>query len=467
VQPHGGVVYTPETNAIASLALKGNLSELLQALDTAYAKEERRVPRSSKEALESLAGLLVTSAVRACVSQRLLGHAVLVFDHCCHRIGSDNAKLWSLLVYAASNSEEHVLRGGSFFEKLLALGKVNSADVVNVTACYAATQNLQGFRAMLKRYVEKAGLLDNMTRNRAMTVCAKAGADKLLIELASDQWSQTKDVVTYNLLMKYYVQKRNAAACLQTFCQMQESHVKPSEISVGIVLDSCALLGDQNKADLQHVFDLLVKSDLPMNRVNYTTYIKGLIQAGCFDKAAEVLEHMRKTSELSPDRVTYSTMVKGYADKGDIAGGLKWLEQMISDGISADTVVFNYLLQGCSLQAYDPLFVDDLLSKLMSLGFKPCTGSISILLKVFAKSCSWSKAFELLQSAANRFGIAPEQRIYKQLALACHKADEPHWVHQIYTAMKEDFALGGVMIDVSTHRLMRSYCKQNRSVQKK
>jgi len=342
VQPHGGVVYTPETNAIASLALKGNLSELLQALDTAYAKEERRVPRSSKEALESLAGLLVTSAVRACVSQRLLGHAVLVFDHCCNRIGSDNAKLWSLLVDAASNSEEHVLRAGCCFAKLLAFGKVNSADVVNVTACYAATQNLQGFRAMLKRYVEKAGLLDNMTRNRAMTVCAKAGADKLLIELASDQWSQTKDVVTYNLLMKYYVQKRNAAACLQTFCQMQESHVKPSEISVGIVLDSCALLGDQNKADLQHVFDLLVKSDLPMNRVNYTTYIKGLIQAGCFDKAAEVLEHMRKTSELSPDRVTYSTMVKGVT----LLVGLKRVEQMLSDGISADTVVFNYLLQG-------------------------------------------------------------------------------------------------------------------------
>jgi len=247
-----------------------------------------------------------------------------------------------LLVDAASNSEEHVLRAGCCFAKLLAFGKVNSADVVNVTACYAATQNLQGFRAMLKRYVEKAGLLDNLCRNRAITVCAKAGADTFLIELAPDQWSQTKDVATYNLLMKYYVQKRNAAACLQTFCQMREAHVKPSEIYVGIVLDSCALLGDQNKADLQHVFDLLVKSDLPMNRVNYSTYIKGLIQAGCFDRAAEVLEHTHKTSELSPDRVTYSTMVKGVT----LLVGLKRLEQMLSDGISADTVVFNYLLQG-------------------------------------------------------------------------------------------------------------------------
>jgi len=272
VQPHGGVVYTPETNAIASLALKGNLPELLQSLDTAYAKVERRVPRPSKETLESLAGLLVTSAVRACVSQKLLGQAVVVFDHCRYQIGSANAKLWSLLIYAASNSEDHILRAGDFIEKLMAQGKVVPNDVINMTAFYAATQDLHGLRAILKEYVEKRGLLDNITRNRAMAVCAKTEAGKLLIELASDQWSQTKDVVTYNMLMKYYVQKRNTAACLQTFCEMREANVKPSEISVGIILDSCIQPSDQNKADLHIVYDLLVESDLPMNRMNYTTH---------------------------------------------------------------------------------------------------------------------------------------------------------------------------------------------------
>jgi len=241
--------------------------------------------------------------------------------------------------------------------------------------------------------------------------------------------------------------------------------VKPSEISVGIILDSCIQPSDQNKADLQHVYDLLVESDLPMNRTNYTTYIKGLIRAGCFDKAAEVLEYMHsETSELSPDRVTYSTMVKGYADKGDIAGGLKWLERMISDGISADVVVCNDLLQGCSLQAHDPLFVYDLLSKLMSLGFKPCTDSISILLKAFAKSCSWSKALEVLQNAERRFGIAPEQRLYKQLAIACLTAGETRWVYKIYNAMKDEFALRGETIDASIRKLMKLRFKPNRSL---
>jgi len=201
-----------------------------------------------------------------------------------------------------------------------------------------------------------------------------------------------------------------------------------------------------------------------MNRVNYTTYIKGLIRVGRFDKATEVLHHMRKTPELSPDLVTYSTMVKGFADKGDVAGGLKWLEQMMSDGVAADHVVFNYLLQGCSLQAHDPSLVDDLLSKMMSHGFKPCTGSLSIMLKVYAKSCSWSKAFGLLQSAVSRFGIAPEQRIYVQLARACHNRGETHWVRQIYETMKEDFALCGERIDEATHQSMMSCCKQHRGM---
>jgi len=460
---YGKAVYTPETNLIASLACKGQVSELLQALDTTYQKLERRsIASPSKALLEFSATLHVTAAVRACVSQRRFGEAITVFDHCCDRVGSADAKLWSLLVYASSNSEKHMLRCGYFFEKLWEHGKVNSTDVVNVTTFYATTHDLLGFRGMLTNYVEKIGLMDNISRNRAMVVCAKAGAHRLLLALASDKWSEKKDVVTYNTLMKYYVQQRNTAACLQTFCKMREANVKPSEISIGIILDGCVQQSnDQNQVDLQHVFGLLLKSDMPMNRVNYTTYIKGLIRLGRFDKAAEVLQHMRQTPELSPDIVTYSTMVKGFADKGDTAGALKLCEQMMSDGIAADHVVFNYLLQGCSVREHDPSMVDDLLSKMMSHGFKPCTGSLSIMLKVYAKSCSWSQAVELLQNAASRFGIAPEQRIYVQLARACHKQGETRWIHQICKTMTEDFALRGERIDEATNQSMMSYCKQH------
>jgi len=462
---NGKVVYTAETNVIASIASKGQLSELLQALDADYCRMEKRSFPSSDEALlESSATLHVTSAVRACVSQKRFREAIAVFDHCCDRVGSANAKLWSLLVYASSNSEEHVHRCGYFFQNLWRQGKPNSTDVVNVTTFFATTHDLLGFCAMLTKYVKRFGLLDNSSRNHAMTVCAKAGADKLFLELASDNWSEKKDVVTYNTLMKYYVEHGNAAACLETFCQMREANVKPSEISVGIVLNGCIQQGcDQNQVDLQHLYDLFLKSDLPMNRVNYTTYIKGLVRVGHFDKAVEVLQHMHQTPELSPDLVTYSTFVKGYAEKGDIAGALKWLEQMRSDGVAADHVVFGYVLQGCSMQAFDPSFVDDLLSKLMSLGFKPCTGSLSIMLKVYIKSCSWSKAFELIKSAASRFGIAPEPRIYLQLARACHKAGETHWVRLLYKTMKEDFGLRGESIDDSTRRSMTLYCKHHRA----
>jgi len=68
---HGKAVYTPETNLIASLACKGHVSELLQALDTTYQKLERRsMPSSNKALLQSSAILHVTAAVRACVSQK-------------------------------------------------------------------------------------------------------------------------------------------------------------------------------------------------------------------------------------------------------------------------------------------------------------------------------------------------------------------------------------------------------------
>jgi len=445
---------------IASLAFNRKVSELLEALDKSYQKMEGHILSPNKALLESSATIHAISAVRACVSQRRFRDAITVFDHCCDRVGSADAKLWSLLVYASRQSEEHVHRCLYFFEKLWEHGKVNSTDVVNVTTFFATTCDLLAFCAMLTKYVGKFGLLDNISRNRATTVCAKAGADKLLVELASDTWSEKRDVVTYITLMKRYVQQRDTAACLQTFCKMREAKVKPSEISVGIILDSCVQqCSDRIQVDLQPVCDLLLKSDLPMNRVNYTTYMKGLIRVGSFDTAADVLQHMRQTPELSPDLVTYSTMVKGHADKGDVAGGLKLLEQMLSDGVVPDNLVFNYLLQGCSLQVHGPSLVDDLLPKLISLGVKPCTGSISIMLKVYVKSCSWSKAFDLLQSAARRFGIAPEQRIYMQVALACHRAGETHWIRQIYKTMKQDFALRSETIDEAIHRSMHAYCK--------
>merc|ERR1719399_1648238 len=105
---------------------------------------------------------------------------------------------------------------------------------------------------------------------------------------------------------------------------------------------------------------------------------------------------MRSKSGIRPDLITYSTLVKGYAEKGLVSKALRLLEKAAYNGVALDAPIFNVLLGGCAVEPMQPELVSSVLSRLLRLGFKPSSSTLSILVKVFAKSGSWQVALQTL-----------------------------------------------------------------------
>jgi len=120
---------------------------------------------------------------------------------------------------------------------------------------------------------------------------------------------------------------------------------------------------------------------------------------------------------------------------------------------------FNIILSACTKCSVPPARVKETLARLLSLGFKPVPGTLSILVKAFVRSCSWSEALQLVKDAKLQFDIQPEQRLYMQLAKAFREASQSEWLLKTCTAFFEDAKSRGENVPGTMLRKMRWYCQ--------
>jgi len=440
---------------------RGRPDQLKQILDQAYHREVRHTPE--KTVAVSVATAHVLCAVKACALRKYYSESLAIYDHCSNRLGQGSADLWSTLLFCASRSEQQVHRCEHFYANLCSLKSPKVKDLLNLSSCFACAHNLDGLRAALDDFVQQDGPLDCTSRNNLMGICAKKGATDLVEELASDRWSVAWDTVTYNTLMACFTKAKRQHECFKVFKEMRHAKAVPDQFTVGILLDCCL---QTNPIDIQHmmlILNVLRSEDIAMNHVHYTTLIKGLVQGGLVQNALQVLEQMRNHPSLRPDLVTYSTVVKGLAELGDVDGTLGWLETMTREGVVPDNIFFNIILLGCSNCSMPPTTVKAILAKLLSHGFKPEAGTLSVLIKAFIRSGSWSEAFQVVKDAKLQFDIQPDQRLYLQLAKALSEAHQREWLLKTCTACFEDANSRGEKVPGIMIRKMRWYCHTNQA----
>merc|ERR1719478_1580927 len=192
--------------------------------------------------------------------------------------------------------------------------------------------------------------------------------------------------------MKYNARAGRLPRCFELREEMFAKGLEPSEVTFGILLDAC--VGARELDYARKVFDDLCSSGLQLNVVHCTTFIKGLVGAGKLDEAAGVLREMAHSSGVKPDLITYSTIVKAYADIGDVASALKMLAQMLEEGVRPDEIIYNSVLTGCCVFPLKPAHVMRTFETLISLGLKPTTTTLSILLKALAHTQSWPASLQ-------------------------------------------------------------------------
>merc|ERR1719263_336343 len=250
----------------------------------------------------------------------------------------------------------------------------------------------------------------------------------------------------------------NLTRCFELRAEMKAKGLQASEVTFGILLDACVSAGELDQA--RHVFEDLCSSGLELNKVHCTTFIKGLISAEKLEEAEHVLREMLSSNGARPDLVTYSMIVKAHADNGNAKASMRFLRQMLSEGIEPDEIVFNSVLSAACCESQAPwkaAEVERLFETLVGLGMKPTTATLSVMLKAWVRTGAWDAGMRLLESTEQRFGLKPEMRLFTQLVEACIKARSGWVALQIVKVMLNEVKRRGEKLQPAlTTRLFRT-----------
>jgi len=448
-------------DALVKAVKAGKAAYLPQLLDKALTRSSAVAgPEHSQATAEEMATGLLHSALRACAANHCFGDAITAYQHMAGRIGGGSSGMWSVLLYCIVEARTYDLFQ-QVFENLCKQGKPSGHDFVNLVRCYISQHDAEGLRKALARLCASDHFIDSYTWNRALASCSASESVLPMSDTLVDSGIclEGLDAVGYNTLMKYNAHAGKYSRCFELHKEMLAKGLEASEVTFGILLDACVASKDLDFS--KKVFDDLCSSEVRLNVVHCTTFIKSLLAANDFDGAATVLSEMATSSGVKPDLITYSTVIKAYADAGDVRGGLQILQQMMQGALKPDEILFNCLLAGCSVF---PMKSDDIMQTfqtLMGFGMRPSTTTLSIVLKGLAQTQAWTVSLQLLKDAPQTLRVEPETRLFVQLAQACLKSRAAAEVVDIFDAMLEAVRRRHEQVDPALiSRVLRS-CTQS------
>lgn len=452
-----------DVDALAHAARTGYAGELPKLLDQAYARAAAGRSTTDEQALQDVAEQHLLAVLRACASVQQFRQALAAFDHMVEqrRIGVGSGPLWSVLLYNATEAGAFQ-RGEVFFKRLCKCHRPSNHDFVNVVRCYLHTANLAGLKQMLADLHAMGHTVDAYARNRALAACTstdREGACNFVEAIVTDGKScEALDAIGYNTLMKYHARAGSLNRCFELRADMSAKGLVASDVTFGILLDACVGAKDFDRA--RKVFEELCNSKLTLNVVHCTTFLKGLVNAGRLDEAHEVLNEMLRSPGAKPDLITYSTLVKAYADKSDVSTALQILQHMVQQGIRPDEIICHCVLTGCcsEVSSVEAMPVFD---ELVKLGMIPTTMTFSILLKALAAHEEHAEALKVLAELPRRFGLAPEARLFAQVAQASIRAHRGDVAVKAYSAMLEASKKTREVLDPAMSSRLLRHCNMH------
>ena len=88
------------------------------------------------------------------------------------------------------------------------------------------------------------------------------------------------------------------------------SKMNISDVSYGYILDACS---KHKRMDLAiKIYDLLIKNQLYINSIIYTTIIKGYQKSGAYQKAIEFFDLIKDRTDLPGMLITYNCVLNIY-----------------------------------------------------------------------------------------------------------------------------------------------------------
>eukprot|EP00397_Hematodinium_sp_SG-2012_P016759 GEMP01017110.1.p1 GENE.GEMP01017110.1~~GEMP01017110.1.p1 ORF type:complete len:665 (+),score=149.30 GEMP01017110.1:604-2598(+) len=365
-----------------------------------------------------------SSILKLLAAKHYYPHCLLVWELMGDQMPKDRI-IHSCLAFAAIESQKNDMALDMGF-RLTECDGATWKDFLNIFRAFTKSHESQHSLVLFRRLIDMQIPIVVVILNMVCAACVHDkdvdSAAELLEEFtpnASRSVSPVADVVTYNTVIKGYVERHDVDRAFAVLAAMDKVDVKPDDVTYGTLLDACMASNDLDKA--HDVLNKFMESGCVMNTVVYTTFMKGFVKAHEVDKAMYLYESMRTNCKSShPDLITFSVLIKANCDRRDMKSALYLLSEMRKQNYAPDDIVLNHLLDGCCHVA------DSGLGEKLFYEFTKPNGTVnpspytlSSLAKLYGKCGEMQKAFELVARMEQSYTVKPSVVIFTCLVSGC------------------------------------------------
>merc|ERR1719352_1854127 len=324
--------------------------------------------------------------------------------------------IYSCLTLAAAETSNAALCR-EFLARSAANFELSGRDVLPLLRLHARKRDHAGAAEDLRDIFRKGWEVEAIVLNTVLAVCVHAPDMEVMEELVRETKEyelkrsvQVLDIVSYNTLIKSAARRGDVHKCFELLDMIQAAQLEADDVTFSTLLDVCI---DREEHELaSQALDRMCDSGVKMNCVLLTTLMKGFIRSHHLDKAMALFDTMRSAeSQVKPDMITYSMLIKAQCDALDMGKALQILEDMLQNSCDVDDVVFTHLIEGCchvnNVALGEKLFKDMLMANI-----KPSLYTLTAMVKVYGKCGVSEKAWDLVRSMEERFGLRPTVVIY-------------------------------------------------------
>lgn len=186
-----------------------------------------------------------------------------------------------------------------------------------------------------------------------------------------------------------------------------------------------------NAHDLSYSLNLyqnMQKLGLKPDMASYNILLKACCVAGRVDVAQDMyrdLKHLESVGQLKLDVFTYSTIIKVFADAKLWQMALKIKRDMLSAGVSLNTIAWSSLINACAHAGLVEQAIQ-LFEEMLLAGCEPNTQCFNIILHACVEGCQYDRAFRLFHSWKGSKMLVP-------LDESCNSNSEQGGMHNVTT----------------------------------
>lgn len=290
-----------------------------------------------------------------------------------------------------------------------------------VEEAWNALEDMQRQGIMTDKFTVSRMLMKTVGDSRCRLNPARVYRGIGLVEKFIEMQPKDVDEVLFNALLDTCCRLKDLTRLEATVQRMRDLKVKPSPVTLGILVKTYGQAGDLQKV-LQVWSEMETQRD-QANAVTYGCMIDACVKCGNLEKAVEIFDGM-KAKGKHKNTILYTTLIKGYGLEKDLNSAIDLFREMLVEDVPYNTITYNSIIDAC-IKCGDLQKAEQLLREMTLPESKldPDLITFSTLLKGYCHVGDIDKALRVAEAIKER-GLRKDELVYNTLMDGCVKAND-------------------------------------------